>query len=222
MGITKMSIGNNSYIGAYGFATDSYVILTPHSTRTEKEIIAEALGTDVSCATIDGSGLVGIYAVGNSKGLLLPDIADSSEVRRIKKELNGVEVSVMHTDLNALRNNILVNDKIAFVNPEFRKKELQEIEHILGVEAVARQFGGYTTVGANNMLTNKGMVIINSADDSDVNFVKARIPCVSQTTANLGSPSLGLCAIANSKGVVAGAQTTGFELTRITEGLDLT
>ncbi|MCL4365219.1 MAG: translation initiation factor IF-6 [Candidatus Marsarchaeota archaeon] len=221
MGITKMSIGNSSYIGAYAFATDSYVILTSHSTHTEREIIADALGAGVFSATINGSGLLGVYAVGNSRGLLLPEMADQSEIHRIRKELGGVEVSVLCTDLNALRNNILVNDKIAFVNPEFRKKEINEIEHALGVEVIARQIGGYATVGANNILTNKGMVITNSADESDVHFLNRIVHCTSQTTANLGSPSIGLCTIANSNGVVVGAQTTGFELTRVTEGLDM-
>ncbi len=221
MGIAKASIGNSSYIGAFGFATDSYVLLTPHSTKTDREIIAEALGVDVFSATVDGSGLVGVYAVGNSKGLLLPELADESEIRRIKKELHGVEVSVMPTSLNALRNNILVNDKFAFVNPEFKKKEMDEIAHALGVEVIAKQIGDYATVGANNILTNRGMVLNNSASEQDIHFSQKFIQCTSQTTANVGSPSIGLCAIANSRGVVVGAQTTGFELTRITEGLDL-
>ena len=41
------------------------------------------------------------------------------------------------------------------------------------------------------------------------------------TTANTGSLSIGLAVIANSKGVVIGNSTTGFEIVRIVNGLNL-
>jgi translation initiation factor 6 len=40
-----------------------------------------------------------------------------------------------------------------------------------------------------------------------------------QSTANIGSVSVGLCAIANSSGLVVGDATTGFELARIAGAL---
>ena len=221
MGTAKATIGNNSYIGAFGIATDSFILVTGNSTHTERSIIEQALGVKSHQMSIDGSGLIGVYAIANSKGILLPAMVDGREITRLKEAFPEVIVETMHTSLNALRNNILTNDKIAFVNKEFNQTEIAKISDVLGVEAVKMQIGNFETVGANNLLTNKGIVLNNTATDAEVNFVKGRMNSVSQSTANTGSSSIGLCAIANSKGVVVGGQTTGFELVRITDGLDL-
>ena len=221
MGSAKATIGNNSYIGAFGLATDSFIIITSNSTANERSILEENLGVKSVGINIDGSGLVGVYVVANSKGIILPEITDSAEVSRLKKELPGVRVETMGTSLNALRNNILANDKIAFVNNEFSAKEANNIADVLGAEVVKTQIGLFDTPGANNIITNKGIVLNNTATDAQISFMKKKMPSVSQSTANLGSSSIGLCAIANSNGVVVGRQTTGFELVRITEGLDL-
>ena len=221
MGTAKATIGNNSYIGAFGIATDSFILVTGNSTHTERSIIEEALGVKSHQMSIDGSGLIGVYVIANSKGILLPAMVDAREITRLKEAFPEVIVETMHTSLNALRNNILTNDKIAFVNKEFNQTETAKISDVLGVEAVKMQIGNFETVGANNLLTNKGIVLNNTATDAEVTFVKGRMNSVSQSTANTGSSSIGLCAIANSKGVVVGGQTTGFELVRITEGLDL-
>ncbi|MHB1830712.1 MAG: translation initiation factor IF-6 [Candidatus Micrarchaeaceae archaeon] len=220
MKTVKATIGNNSYIGAFAVATDSFVLITDTSTHTERSIIEDNLGVKSIGMTIDGSGLIGVYAVGNSKGILLPEMAGQKEIAKLKSALPDVEISTMQTSLNALKNNILANDKIAFVNNEYNKYETDRISDVLGVEVVKKQIGLYDTIGANNILTNKGAVLNNTASDEDIAFMKGRISSVSQSTANLGSSSIGLCVLANSNGLVVGNQTTGFEMVRITDGID--
>ena len=220
MKTAKATIGNNSYIGAFAVATDSFVLITDASTHTERAILEDNLGAKSIGMTIDGSGLVGVYVVGNSKGILLPEMAGKNEISKLKSALPDVEISIIQTSLNALKNNILANDKVAFVNNEYSKRETDKIGDVLGVEVVKRQIGLYDTIGANNILTNRGAVLNNTASDDDLSFMKSRIPRVSQSTANLGSSSIGLCALANSNGLVVGNQTTGFEIMRITEGIE--
>ena len=220
MKTAKATIGNNSYIGAFAVATDSFVLITDASTHTERAILEDNLGVKSIGMTIDGSGLVGVYVVGNSKGILLPEMAGKNEISKLKSALPDVEISTIQTSLNALKNNILANDKVAFVNNEYSKRETDKIGDVLGVEVVKRQIGLYDTIGANNILTNRGAVLNNTASDDDLSFMKSRIPRVSQSTANLGSSSIGLCALANSNGLVVGNQTTGFEIMRITEGIE--
>ncbi len=79
--------------------------------------------------------------------------------------------------------------------------------------------GGYETVGANNILTNKGIVINNKVSEDEEALLKDLFKNVSQSTANMGSLSIGLCTIANSNGIVAGGATTGYELANMTDGL---
>jgi translation initiation factor 6 len=221
MGIAKATIGNNSYIGAFALATDSYAVVAANSTKSERSIIEENLGCKAVPTTVDGSDLVGVYAIANARGILLPEMADRVEISLLKKHLPGVVVDVIPTGLNALRNNILANDKLAIINPEYSRMEAGKIGETLGVEVIKRRIGSFGTVGANNIITNKGIVVNNSATDDDIEFAKGLGLQVSQTTANLGSLSIGLSAVANSKGAVVGDQTTGFELARISEGLDI-
>ncbi len=221
MGIAKSTIGNNSFIGAFAIATDSYMLVSSIATKTERTILEENLGCRPVVASVDGSGLIGIYALANSRCIVLPQMADRSEVQHLKKSLPGVSVEILETDLNALRNNVLANDRLAIINPEYSRAEAKKIGDLLGVEVIERHIGGFSTVGANNVLTNKGLALNNSATDDDIEFVKGLGIVYAQTTANLGSMSLGLCTVANSNGIVAGDQTTGFELTRFSEGLDI-
>ncbi len=221
MSVAKGSVSHSSFIGAFAVATDLFSIIGNSATQAEENVINDTLEAKVVRATIDGSALIGIYIAANSKGILVPEIADRREIENIKKQIDGVQIHVMRTDLTALRNNILANDKIAFVNPEFASKEIATIRHILDVEVIKRQIGEFGTVGANNIITNRGIVLNNSASEQDVELAREHMQNVSQSTANLGSSSIGLCSIANSKGMVIGTETTGFELVRLTEGLDL-
>lgn len=221
MGIAKATISNNSYIGAFAIATDSYLLLTQNATKNEETLIAGNLGVPVVRCSIDGSDLIGVYAIANSNGILLPEIVDRAEVLAMKRHLPDVNISTISTSLNALRNNILANDRIAIVNREYSRAETKKIGDALGVEVIVRHIGGYDTIGANNILTNKGMVMNNSATDDDIAFVKRLGIEFSQSTANLGSSSIGLSVIANSKGLVVGDQTTGFEMARMSEGLQV-
>ncbi|MDE1767738.1 MAG: translation initiation factor IF-6 [Candidatus Micrarchaeota archaeon] len=221
MSVAKGSVGHSSFIGAFAVATDLFSIIGNSATQAEEKIINDTLEAKAVRATIDGSALIGIYIAANSKGILVPEIADRREVENLKKQLDGIRVHVMRTDLTALRNNILANDKIAFVNPEFGSKEIATIKDILDVEVIKRQIGEFGTVGANNIITNRGIVLNNSASEQDIEMAKKHMENVSQSTANLGSSSIGLCLVANSKGMVIGTETTGFELVRLTEGLDL-
>jgi len=221
MSSAKATIGNNAYIGAFCLATDSFSLITRNSTNTERSIIEEVLNVKTVQISVDGSSLVGVYAVANSKGIILPESMDEREMDAMKKALPNVRIETMRTGLNALRNNILTNDKIAFVNHEYGDAEVKKIADVLDVEVIKTRIGLFETVGANNILTNKGIVLNNGATDEEIALIRRKIPSVSQSTANLGSPSIGLCAVANSNGVVLGSQTTGFEITRITEGLDL-
>ena len=221
MGVAKLSIGGNSFIGAFALATDSFALVGNSTGEKHADVIKKNLGVDSAKISIDGSDLIGIYAVANSRSILLPEIATEADVACIKKSLPGIEVHRIKTDLNALGNNILANDKIAIVNSEYEISEIRQIEKALGVEAIKLNAGGFHTVGANNILTNKGIVFNNRTTDDDMDAIRPFVKNYSQSTANLGSLSIRLSTISNSNGLIVGEDTTGFEMARIAEGLGL-
>ncbi len=221
MGVAKLSIGGNSFVGAFGIATDLFSLVGKTALDKHISMIKENLGVEIHRVSIDGSDLIGVYTVANSRSVLIPEITTPEEEALIKKSLPSINVQRLKTDLNALGNNILANDKIAIVNPEYSSYEMKAIEAALGVEVIKLEAGGFRTVGASNILTNNGIVLNNRSSDDDLEAIRPFVKNYSQSTANLGSLSLRLSVIANSKGLVVGDETTGFELARMTEGLGL-
>lgn len=215
-----MSILGNDYVGALATCTDSFFLLGRNASNGEERGIARALGVECVRSSIAGSALVGIYVVANSRGVLLPYGTEENELEEVRKALPGVRVEIFRTEYNALKNNILVNDSVAVINPSYGREEERFIGSVLGVRTTRASIGGFGTVGATNILTNRGLVVNNRASEEEkLELEKLTGMGSEQSTANLGSVYIGLCVIANSKGLVAGGETTGFELAHITDAL---
>lgn len=221
MAYAKFSLYGSDFIGAFGVASDKFILVGRDISRGGESVIKETLNCKVVRCSVGGSELVGIYAVANSGHVLLSNMTEDSEVKFLRNELGNVSVEVLDTDLNALRNNILTNDKLAVLNPEFTSRQEKEISDLLDVETIRTKTGGFSTVGANNILTNKGMVLSNHASDEEFERFKEFFPSLTQSTANTGSPSIGLCTMANSGGLLAGEKTTGYELANMADALGL-
>lgn len=220
MPIAKTSLYGNDFIGAFSISNDTITLIGGNPRGSGEKIISETLKTHTVEMMLNGSDLVGIYAVMNSKTLILPEMTYSSEVAHLKNSLPWIEIKILETNLNALGNNILANDKIAIINPDYSAAEEKLIGEMLDVETMRMRIGGFGTVGANNILTNKGMVMNNRVSEEEEEILKGIFKNLSQSTANTGSLGIRLCTIANSNGIVAGSSTTGFELANIAEGLE--
>ncbi|MGI0141427.1 MAG: translation initiation factor IF-6 [Candidatus Micrarchaeales archaeon] len=222
MGVLRLTIDGSSYVGAFAIATDKFALVANNAAAKKVTAIEQTLGVKAVKSTLDNSSLIGIYAVGNSSAVLLPFTSYHSEVEHIKKELKELDIEVFKSDMNALRNNILANDKIAIINPHYSQSDEKQIADLLGVETIRMVIGGYSTVGANNILTNKGVVLNNRVTEDEKRELEKIFKMDSeQSTGNTGSLNIGLCTIANSNGLVAGEHTTGFELARMAQALEL-
>ncbi len=220
MAVIKTLINGNNYIGIFALATDKFCLVGKGVIRSKEETIEKALEVKLVRGSMNYSQLVGLYAVANSKGILLPHITENNEINELKLQLPDTNISVLNSNLNALRNNILVNDKIALVNPMYSKLEKKVIGDSLDVEVVDFSIGGFKTVGANNILTNKGVVFNNNISEEEKERAEDILGMKGeQSTANFGSLNLGLCTVANSNGLIAGDLTTGYELARIAGSL---
>jgi translation initiation factor 6 len=222
MGIEKLRILGNDYVGAWCTATDKFFITGNEMSPSEQETVAKALGVKGFGANVSNSGLLGIYIAANSRGVLLPHGTDDRELDEIRKMLPDIRVDILYSDYNALKNNILVNDKVAIINPNYSRDEERRISDTLDVETYRMTIAGYHTVGAHNILTNKGIVINNRASEQDADKIKHITGFrPEQSTANRGALSIGICVIANSNGLIVGDMTTGYEMARIAETLDI-
>ncbi len=218
----KYSIIGSDYIGAFVVSTDKYVFIGGNAPDKKVSAIEEALGVRAIRTSVMGSDLVGIFAKANSNGIIFPSTVSDLEIKAIKELGLGINIGILDTDMNALGNNILVNDKIAFINQDYNISNARIIEDVFGVETARIVTGNFKTIGANNLLTNKGLIVNNNTTDEEKDIIDSMTGFKSvRSTANFGSLSIGLAATANSNGVIAGESTTGYELERIRQGLDI-
>ncbi|MCL4381288.1 MAG: translation initiation factor IF-6 [Candidatus Marsarchaeota archaeon] len=221
----KLLINGSEYAGAFGCANDKYAF-TGFLPKKTTGLISSTLGVSTIEISINSSNLVGLFAAANSSAIGVSNLISKYEFHFLKERLreNGADINVgiINSDLNSIGNNILVNDKIAFIHEEYEDTAASEIGDIFGVEVVKGSIAGFKTIGATNILTNKGFTINNNSSDAEKKRIDGLFGFDSiPTTANNGSVFIGLAAIANSKGIVIGNNTTGFELTRMIESLDL-
>ncbi|MEM0149802.1 MAG: translation initiation factor IF-6 [Candidatus Micrarchaeaceae archaeon] len=213
-------LNGSEYIGAFATATDKFAFVGGNIEKKGFKVIEEVLHVKPVPVMISDSNMIGLLARANSNGILLSNLAFNFEIENLKKAVD-INVGVLESNLNAIGNNIIANDKIAIVNPDYSADAMKQISDILGVESVKAEIGGMKTIGANNILTNRGFVINNRSTDAEKEKLDGIVGFKSvRTTANRGSIAVGLSAIANSSAIMIGSETTGYELGRLLEALE--
>jgi translation initiation factor 6 len=108
------------------------------------------------------------------------------------------------------------------VHPDIKKETQKQIEDTLDVKVIGEKIAHVRTVGAAGVVTNKGLICHPNTTRKELENLKKRFAVSADIgTANYGTPLVGACMIANSKGAVVGETTTPIELGRIEEALGL-
>lgn len=219
--VVKRRLHGSDFVGAYVIASDKFVFCYRGIERHVKEMIAHALSVNAIEMSIADSHLIGIFARANSNGIVLSNLTTDEELAHLRSLKLDMKIGVVESRLNAIGNNVLANDKIAFINSEYSHEDMKSIGDILDVEVVKAEAGGFKTVGANNILTNKGCVLNNRSTEKEKQILDSASGFESAlSTANTGSLAIGLAGAANSNGIVIGEATTGYELNRIIQSLE--
>ncbi len=220
MEAAKCQVNGSDYIGAFATTTDRYTFVPFGMPAKLIAMIHDVLKTECVSIGINGTDLIGLFSRANSNGILMSNIASAEDVALIKGLGLGINVGILESSINAIGNAVLANDRIAIVDVEYDDGEAKQIGDVLGVEVVKNEIGGFKTVGATNILTNGGCVINNRGSDSDKRMLDKMTGFDSvRTTANTGSLIIGLASLANSKGLLVGSNTTGFEMERMLQAL---
>ena len=215
------TVYGNPNVGAFSFANDSFALVPPDVPTKVEEVFAENLHVEVHRATVAGSVLLGILIAGNNHGLLLPNSATDEEVEALQR-LGDVNVERLQTKLTALGNLILANDHGALVYTSFDEKTLRRVESVLQVEARKGSISGSALVGSNGVATNLGVLVNPLAKERDLALLREVLKVQADVgTVNRGTPYVRTGMTANSKGAVVGDETTGPELARIIETLQI-
>ncbi|WMW25363.1 translation initiation factor IF-6 [Methanolobus sediminis] len=215
--IRTITIQESPIIGAFATCTEDVVLVPLGTPESVREKIGRFLQANVVETLINGSTIVGSLCRGNSNAVLVPM---DSNVRG--KDQIDVPVVEFPSKLNAVGNVVLANDSAALVHPELSDKSLETIEKALKVEVKRGTIGGAKTVGMAGVATNKGLLVNPRATSTELEVLEELFGLpVDIGTSNYGTQMVGSGLIANSKGYVAGSQTTGHELGRIEDALGL-
>jgi len=212
-------INGNPYVGVYCAASEAYAVVPDSADSKIAKDISRTLGVQTIQTNIAGTTIVGSLLAMNSNGIILTNFAEKRDLASLPRELR---VAKMEEKVNAAGNNILTNDKGAIVHPATSNRMVKVISDTLGVEVDRRKVAGIDTVGSACIATAKGVICHPRTTEDELRSISAffKVPAAIGTL-NYGTPYLGACAIANSKGALVGSRSTPIELGRLEDGLTL-
>ena len=220
MPLIQTDVNGSPYVGVFSRASDKLALVPPALPDGLLKEIERATGVPVTPISIGGANIVGSVVAMNSKGAVVADFADESELEVLRAA--GLQVGRVAGKFNAAGNNILCNDHGAYLNPDLSKSAEKSIADVLGVPTERGTLAGLKTVGSAAAVTNKGLLCHPKTSDEELDILEKLFKVEADIgTVNHGAPFIGAGLIANKNGAVAGSLTTGPELNRIENALDL-
>ena len=213
---SKARFSGDPNVGLYGFATDNYCLLGLKPQKNILNEIRKVIVKEIKISTLAGTELIGLFAAGNSNGILLPKIVEDHELKQIKKMFD-LNIEVLKSKQTALGNLILCNDKGCLISRSLIKYK-RNIADVLGCEIDTGTIAGLDIVGSTAATTNVGCLCHREASEKEMGKIEQLLRVkVDVGTVGYGSPFINSGVIVNSKGVLYADGTTGAELGRIEE-----
>ena len=224
MALVQKDLFNSPYAGVFCATNDFLTLVPPGIPEDDMEAISEALGTKLEAVTLGGSRVLGTLIAINNNGILLSNIVTDLELEEFERIslLHKIEFGVLPDRSNAIGNNFLVNDNGGFSNQRLGKRAKDKAENILKINLTSRSLNNMDTLGMIGCITNKGGICHPDISRSEKEEMEKNFNLkIMEGTVNFGLPLVGAGIVANSNGAVCGRQSTGVELGRMEEGLNL-
>lgn len=212
-----LKIRGISLIGLYIRLTENSAIVGVND-KTTIDLLKEKLGVDVVVTTIGGSELVGVLAAANSNGLVVSQYVLDREMKELERFFDNI--NVVETNMNCFGNILCLNDYGGIVHPDANPELVSKFEEVFEVPIVPGTVGGIKTIGMAAAVSNIGGLLNPNSNEWEIKKVNKTLKIEAVTgTVNYGSDMVGTGIVANSRGYLAGEDTTGFELGVIEESL---
>lgn len=213
-----LTIAGNPNVGVFARATERHAFVPVLLTPPERADIEEALGVPAVPLTIGGGTLVGSLLAANAQGAVVADVATARELKTLR--VTDLKLLVLHDRLNAVGNNVLASDTGALCNPDYSDKAVARLEATLGVSVTRGTLAGLGTVGMAGVATAGGVLVHPKSTPEEREAARRAFGRdVMVGTINHGTGLIGAGLVANSRGAVIGAASTGIELARIEDAL---
>ena len=215
----RTSVAGSPYVGVFGHATDSCLLVRRGLDEETIDAMADELGVDSLQTTVGGSTTIGSLAVGNENGLLVSNQLTAREHEALAEATDGPVVELPGR-INAAGNVVVANDYGAYVHPDLTDDAVDAVKEALDVPVLQGDLGDVNTVGTAAVATNEGVLCHPEARESEIATLEDHLDVYADLgTINYGTPLLGSGLIAGRDGFVVGAETTGPEIGRIEDTL---
>ncbi len=219
--LRRLDFNGNPHVGVYCRANNEIAFIQPFLPKKDLEEIKRALHIKLIELTIGGSTIIGSLLAMNSNGVIVADFIEEEEIAKIEENFKG-EILVIDDKFNASGNNILTNDYGAIVHPLFKDETIKKIKKTLDVNVKRGTIAGLNTVGMLAVATNKGVLCHPKISNDEKKLIEDVLGVeVKIGTVNHGMPYVGAGVVANEYGAITSTNTTGIELSRIEDALDL-
>ncbi len=208
-----VSITGDPHIGVFTRVFEDIAVI-PIDAPEELEVqYREAFDLDIVRTTIQNSPIIGSLLAGNSNGFVVSGLASQQELDRLSEYR---EVFLLERGMNAAGNVILACDRFAAVHPDMDKKLQKDIGEFLKVPVTPLTLGDVKVVGMAAVATNTGVVINPRSSMHEISILEkvCELP-VGKGSINMGNAMVGTGLVANTRGYLAGIETSGYELGRI-------
>ncbi len=213
--IKTVNIYDNPVLGLFATCTEDVAIVPIGAKKKTVDVLSQALEVEVKSTLINGSIVVGSLSRGNSNGFLVSRDANPRDLKAL-----DIPVEILPDILTAVGNVVLANDSAALVHPEMSDKAVEVVSRVLGVDVRRGTIAGLKTVGMSAVATNRALLVHPQVTRNELDLLEELFDLpVDVGTTNFGSQAVGSGLLANSKGYVAGSNTTGYELGRIEDAL---
>jgi len=216
----RLDFLENPNIGVFCKTTDETCIIRKALPKKILKRVSAALQTKFIELQMVDATIVGSLLVCNKHGAVVSNIVREEEIRVL--EDHGFNVVSIEDKYNAVGNDILVNDVGGLIHPRLGEKTISLIEDALDITVQKGTIAGLENVGMAAVATDKGLLCHPKVTDEEKKVLENvfQVP-VMIGTVNHGVPLIGSGLVANSHGAVVGSLTTGIEMGRIVEALQL-
>lgn len=218
--IQLITYNKNPNIGVIGKSNDKFAFVPVICPPSFASAVSDTLGVEVHRINICGTFLIGAMLAMNNRGAVLSGHAYKEEINEMKKL--DINVGVVKEKFTALGNLVLLNDNGAIASKLFGKKTIAIMKDVLDCEVEVRDIGGFRAVGSAGVATNKGALVHPMVSEEELRWVENILKVdVDIGTVNRGVGFVRTGIIANKNGALVGNETTGPEIARIEDSLDL-
>lgn len=177
--VKQMSVeGTVSSLGYFMLLTDKYCLFPKNvSSKVHNTLMNLFVNKNdsefslVPCSINDFWG-IGVMAIGNNKGLVLPYTTTDLELQEITDALpDSMRVYRLEdslTGLTSLNNLVLVNDTVGIASPELSKEARDKIQEVLGLKNLyLNVIERYPLPGTYFKLNNYGLLAPNDLTENE-------------------------------------------------------